>query len=416
MIATLLHWLIILKNFIIGIIIFKLIRFILRTFILIRRGYFYVWDYDNESLLFLGSKKRWKIPKLCSGYVKFSIFERKDAPNANKIFDYDDKGKTERGYVDNPDEKTKLDKVWVRVWLYEGDKELSEKLERIGYVDSAGDVYATDEDGNNPSFVGVVANNNKRVTTGGNRWWKTLFLWHHLDVFTPEMLVDYSPGKKPGETKKIVLTEEAQRCTPFGIGCVSETGRFLKFTNDSPTQKSHTLLARAAAALLLYKEHATYLSDEDKGERHKWWDTALIAAFSWIALFILYWYLLKGHGMVLFPWMGTEISLVVSLYLSYILVWLIWHEVKLANLRSSSSKRLLHFLTLFNRNTGIRVYDYFIIFVSIAGIILSFLYAAYPFIAIFAVILTGVGVIEANFSGEKWQVVAASTKAAKRHQ
>jgi len=403
MFSTIIYWLTILRHFIVAIIVLKILRFIYLTFIRIRRGYFYYWDYENERYLFLGRKKRWKIPKLCGGYVKVSIFEKSDGPDANKIIDLDDMAGSERGFVDNPDDKTKKDKMWVRVWLYEGDKELTEKLEKIGYIDLHGDVYATNEKGENPVFVGVVANNNKMVSRNGNRWWKTLFLWHHLDVFTPDMLCGYEPGN----TKKLELTQEAQALSPFGIGCTSETGRWWKlFSSDAPTVKSFPLVARAAAALLLYKDRAEYLPDEDKGERHRWWDTALIAAVTWIALFTGFWFLQIENNYVIFPWMGKEISLVISLYLSYFLIWFIWHEIKLISLSSSAGNSFIHFLELFNRNTNIRKYDYAIIVIAIIGVILSIVYLGYPFIALLTVIITGIAVIEANYSGKPWPIIA----------
>ena len=133
------------------------------------------------------------------------------------------------------------------------------------------------------------------------------------------------------------------------------------------------------------------------------WDTAFIASFIFTIIYLI-------PGVVLFferfytvfPFLGRELSYVISVTALYLLVWFALHVIKVALL--STSNQVLAYLAMFNRQTGIQRWTGLGILLSITGILWGCFADAYIYIPLFIAIGIGFTVVWRRATAGGWVV------------
>ena len=244
------------------------------------------------------------------------------------------------------------------VRLYRLDMNDNEYKE-VGYVDPDGNILSAD---------GAQVST---ISPDGKRRWYELFLRRHADV----------PADNPD---------------PFGK-CI-ETGRF-----RTRKPNTATLLARAGAALVLYRKQAEGISETPRLAPHNIWDTALLASLVFaIVYFIPGVIQLFDHYYTIFPIIGRRLSYIVSVSGLYLLIWMLLHLGKVARL--SVSNDAIAYLTMMNRQTGIQRWGSSGITLSILGLLWSYLTDAYIYFPLFLATLTGFIVSRISAMADEWYI------------
>jgi hypothetical protein len=208
-----------------------------------------------------------------------------------------------------------------------------------------------------------------KVDIRGKRKWYELWLRCHLEV--PENI------EKP-------------------IGVVVETGRFRK------VRKSEiTMLARAAAALVLYEDQLRPEYESASLPPNSWADTAFISSLVFGILYSFF-YLIADYWM-LFPFLGKTWSFVLTMYAFFWLTWILIRQIKIELLFSSD---IIHnYLELLNRNTGQRKRNQTLIIILSVGLLISIFKTGAVFVPLFLALLTGLIVNMNSITAEPWTVI-----------
>ncbi|HEX8148815.1 MAG TPA: hypothetical protein VF591_16655 [Pyrinomonadaceae bacterium] len=246
-------------------------------------------------------------------------------------------------------------------------REEREKYDEVGWVDAAGKVYEWTGEGelfDNGREAGAVS-------PDGRRHWYELWLRRHADV----------PDGDP---------EPAGRCV--------EAIRLRGGPPGAPT-----LLARAGAALLLYRPLAPAPETAVRLPPPEFWDTALPATLVFTAAFFLPGLVQLFDGnYVLFPLLGQEWSFVLTMALLYVAVWAALHWAKIVMLSNSYQARSL--LTMVNRQTGISAWSVVGIALAAVGIVWTFTVDAYQYFPLFLANFAGFTAARFRAPSETWGV------------
>ncbi len=247
-------------------------------------------------------------------------------------------------------------KAIVRIF----DRENEQDYKEVGYVTAKGEIFFSMVEGEDKCIAIMDAN-------GKTNWWE-LWLRRHADV---------------------CLDEE----NPLGH-CI-ETGRFhIKRPNEI------SLLSRAGAVLLLYFNTRKISDEETAILPEKIWDTALTATLIYVFFFSLF--RIINKDMLVFPFLGSHYSQIISLTVIFFLIWLFLHLVKQFWL--SGSDTILEYLSLINRNTGLVKWNTAGIFLAIVGILWSIYVSGYSLFPLYFVILIGLGVNSKLATSAPWAV------------
>lgn len=246
-------------------------------------------------------------------------------------------------------------------------REEKEKYDEVGWVDAAGKVYEWTGEGElfaNGREVGAVS-------PDGRRHWYELWLRRH--AFVPE-----------GDPEPAGRLVEYVRLRGAGSG-------------------APTLLARAAAALLLYRPVAPVPETAVRMAPPEVWDTALPATLLFTAAFFIpgLVQLFDGHY-VLFPLLGQEWSFVLTMALLYAAFWAALHWAKIIMLSNSYQARSL--LTMINRQTGIAGWSFAGVVLAAAGLAWSFTVDAYQYFPLFLANFAGFAASRFRAPSETWGV------------
>lgn len=232
-------------------------------------------------------------------------------------------------------------------------------FDELGYVDKNGDIY--DINGN------IIA----KCDPIGKRSWRDLWLIHRTDV------------------------NYVHNGATLNTGFCTQSLRF-----GTPKVGEITMLAKAAAALVLCED---YLVDNDEkradagaGAR----DLALPAALLYLIGFSLFSPMMMSYK--LFPGLGEILSYLGGMLVLYFILWWTLYLIKTDFANRNVSFSMI--LNLINRNTGIRSWNFWLVILSIIGLISSTLIQGYLFVPLFIVALIGVIVNWTSFSGAPWEV------------
>ncbi len=267
--------------------------------------------------------------------------------------------------VHQPRGSRRVGKVYVNkegrgmVRLY--DPELESEYREVGYVTKEGRVYTVLGSGEHKEVA--------RVEQDGQSYWWEFWLRRRAEV----PLEDAEP-----------------------LGHCIETGRLRQARPNEIT-----LLARGAAVLLLYFQEARPPEEAAELPPVKIWDTAFPATVIYLFLFFVLRAVSKNF--LLFPFLGTEVSLLLTLVGFYFLLWFTLHVLKLYFL--SDSDTVIQYLILPNRYTGITKWNIVLIFFSFIGCIYSFIGKGYSLFPMYFSILFGVGINLWAMTFRLWPVV-----------
>ncbi len=180
------------------------------------------------------------------------------------------------------------------------------------------------------------------------------------------------------------------------VGAVIETGRFRK------VRKSEiTMLARAAAALLLYENQIRPEYESAGLPPGSWANTAFVSSIIFGILYSFF-YIIADYW-TLFPFLGKTWSFVITMYLYYLLTWTLIRQIKIELLFSSD---IIHdYLELLNRNTGQRKRNQVLIVVLFIGLLISVFKTGSVFAPLFLALLTGLIVNINSITAEIWTVI-----------
>lgn len=232
-------------------------------------------------------------------------------------------------------------------------------LNELGYVDKNGGIY--DISGN------LIA----KCDPVGKRSWLDLWLIHRTNV------------------------EYVYNGATLNTGFCTQSLRF-----GTPKAGEITMLAKAAAALVLCED---YLVDNDEqradagaGSR----DLALPAAILYLIGFSIFSPMMMSYK--LFPGLGEILSYLGGMLVIYFILWWTLYLIKTDFANRNVSFSMI--LNLINRNTGISSWNFWLVLLSIIGLISSTLIQGYIFVPLFIVALIGVIVNWTSFTGAPWQV------------
>lgn len=325
-----------------------------------------IYIYDNE-----GRKQYW-------GYVKYSRAQKKYrvfGPTGNALSRC-------MGEVQVKDDGM----AWVRCWKrgYSPD----ELPYELGYVNLQGRVFTSEH-----QPVGHVGQNSKEPETDGVTKWYELFLMRHAEVFL--QIAAKANNMTPDATQDSTSSEDTSSEPPFAH-CV-ETGRFGKRKVNQ-----HTLLARAAAFILLYRHNGLLKPDEEERtvRVYAWGDTALLASVVFMGIYGLIYLLSPGY--ILFPFIGERLSFLAAMLLLYLLVWAVTREVKIE--LSLDEKPVGWWLALLNSNVGLSRHNWLIQTFATGGIILSVFAFGGDFAPLMLALLIGVTVNGKTYPRRVWEV------------
>jgi hypothetical protein len=242
-----------------------------------------------------------------------------------------------------------------------------EELREVGWVDDEGRIFAG-AGGDGPGAEG--GRQIGTVSPGGSRRWYELWLCRHSDV--------------PAEAEE-----------PFGK--CAEAIRLKGAPPNAPT-----LLARAGAALLLYRKEAEAADEAAEPLAHGKWDTALPAALLFTVLFQTGLLLVFDGPYVLFPFAGQAWSYVATALLFYFAIWLVLHLVKVVLTENPAESRA--WLMLLNRQTGIRRWTLSGLALASAGLAWGFFFDAYTYLPLFAANFIGFMAVQLYAPARAWRV------------
>jgi hypothetical protein len=254
-------------------------------------------------------------------------------------------------------------KAWVRI-CKENKGHIESGYEDIGYVDLNGNIYDK-----NHSHAGYIGNTAGQPDISGKRKWYELFLRCHAYVFSGD------------------------RC----VGKCIETGRFGK-----PGFSNYTVLARAAAFLLLYqKEQRPVARSEGVSVYYNQWsNTALLSTF--IFCFVYAFFYIFNIQPVQMPFLG-DFGFMFTTMALFLCIWGVIRQVVIE--QSLAGKPVEHFLMLLNRNTGVSGINNLILLFAAVGLIVSFTLFGRDFAPVQLAVLIGVGVNAKFVTKEPWTVV-----------
>jgi len=276
--------------------------------------------------------------------------------------------------------------AWVRCWKqgYSPD----ELPQELGYVNLKGEVFTY-----NHQYVGHIGQAPGKPDTDGITKWTELFLKRHAEIFLslkPKTISNNNTTASDTTTNSPNQTDYRQ------FGHVVETGRFRK-------HKAHeyTILARAAAFLLLYQRFGWLKPEEEEKttEIYAWGDTALLSSVIFMFLYGLFYIISPQY--VMFPFMGERLSFLLAMFLLYLLLWAIVREIKIE--MSLKERPIGWWLSLFNSNVGLSSYNWLISIFSAIGLSLSVYSFGGDFAPFLLAILIGVTVNERTYSKQVWE-------------
>lgn len=252
-----------------------------------------------------------------------------------------------------------------------GDKE-------VGFATNDGMIYAK----SNGTFLGSVNlngeifdKNNIKIAEcdpNGKRSWRYLWLIHRTEVYYIEGLNKQNTG---------FCTESLR----FGMRKTSQIN----------------LLTKSAAALVLFED---YIHAEE-GQRAELSvgasDLAFLAAILFAIFFSVFSLIMKNY--LMFPFLGEMISYVAGMLFIYFLIWWSLFMVKTDFANRNISFSIL--LNLINRNTGIKMWNYWLTFLAALGLISSIYIHGYLFVPLFLVILIGTVVNWIYVTSAPWDVL-----------
>lgn len=153
--------------------------------------------------------------------------------------------------------------------------------------------------------------------------------------------------------------------------------------------------ARACAYALLSGEgRKRKYSEFYKEQPYGWKDTALLSSFIYSILYLLLYAV--NVGVFQMPLLGDDILALLILIALYFLMWVIVRMIKIDFIESSNSFQKK--LDLFNKNLGLRGFNYTIIILSIVAIYFSLVYYDMDLIPLIVAIVTGT-IINMTLSG-----------------
>ncbi|WP_455961968.1 transglutaminase-like domain-containing protein [Bacteroides bouchesdurhonensis] len=305
-----------------------------------------IYIYDDE-----GRKQYW-------GYVKYNRAQKK-----YRIF-----GQTGNilskcmGEIQVKDDGM----AWVRCWKrgYSPD----ELPYELGYINLEGRVFTSDH-----QSVGHVGQTSDTPETNGVTKWYEFFLIRHAEVFLQSSPVHL-----------------------LFAHCM-ETGRFKRRKINQ-----HTLLARAAAFISLYRCNDLLKPgvEESTVRIYAWGDTALLASVVFMGIYGLIY--LMSPGYVMFPFIGERLSFLVAMLLLYLLTWAVMREIKIE--LSLDEKPIGWWLALLNANIGLSRLNWLIQVFAMGGLILSVFAFGGDFAPLMLALLIGIIVNERTYYHRVWDV------------
>jgi hypothetical protein len=184
------------------------------------------------------------------------------------------------------------------------------------------------------------------------------------------------------------------------VGAVIETGRFRKVRKNEIT-----MLARAAAALLLYEDQIRPEYESASLPPGSWKNTAFVSSIIFGILYSSF-YIIADYW-TLFPFLGKTWSFVITMYLFYLLTWTLIRQIKIELLFSSDI--IQDYLELLNRNTGQRKRNQVLIILLLIGLFISVFKTGAVFAPLFMALLTGLLVNNRYITAEPWTVISRFT-------
>lgn len=416
-----------------------------------RRAYFYkysfsIWYFERlRKFLFikLGLNKRWAIHRSLIGYVARRTFSDNQNATANDIYTVSFFGRERVGqakFIDG------VCKIILRKTNSQGDE--FNNNDPVGYIDSSGKVYKYYLDRNallkgiklaQPVFIGqcefpVKSKKQEYNTRGEEEDFAT------LPYITDERNIEITDEKNitlgdtwfsfhenhPGEKKVKTSCFKSSGAVPdgrkrfVGLGfwrylqvypfpwdfkklawgygyCKEDFLRTPLKENDNEIR----LIARAGAALLLIEKEG-FLEYEDEITREEKKGLAATAIVSLCLYFIAFsslWTAIDSG--LLFPFLGGFISKIAAMIICFFMIWFSVHFLRLF---FDSRPSIERFLEMTNHNTGTTGWNKWIITVSIAGLLSSFLITGYPLFALFLCTLIAFMVNRIAFKQKKWEI------------
>lgn len=233
----------------------------------------------------------------------------------------------------------------------------------LGYVNLSGEIF----DKNNQKIAECNPN--------GKRDWRYLWLMHRTEV------------------------EYVYNTNKQNTGYCTESLRF-----GQRKTSEITLLAKSAAALVLFED---YIHAEE-GKRAEASTGASDLAFPAAILFTICYvgiYFLMTHYQM-FPALGVMLSYVAGMLVIYFLIWWTLYMIKTDFAYRNVSFSVI--LSLINRNTGIKGWNFWLTLLSVAGIVSCIWIHGYVFVPLFVVILIGTAVNWIKQTSAPWEVLQPS--------
>lgn len=231
----------------------------------------------------------------------------------------------------------------------------------VGEVDANGNIFST-ENGQTCKIGSCDAN--------GKRSFRNLWLILHSEV-------------------------EAEGQNGTLVGRCTESLRFRR-----KRENEVTLLARAAAALLLYKRRLTPEDEARHTASVPFGHIALPAAIIYLACFVLLNVLFNFHDV--FPLLGHDYSYVVSMVLCYFLI--IWIFKLIITDKQMRGVSFGTWLVLINRNTGIRGWNVFLIVMLVLALATSVVIQGIELFPLWIVLIIGVVLNWITYSEAPWNI------------
>jgi len=161
-----------------------------------------------------------------------------------------------------------------------------------------------------------------------------------------------------------------------------------------------TIIARAAAVLLLYKSKVSFEEESRHPARIPIGHLALPSALIYFLGFVILNKLFDLHD--LFPLVGHIISYVAAMLLMYLAI--IWILKLITTDMLMRGKPFGSWLTLCNRNTGLKGWNILLITLLVAAIVISISIRGFEFLPLWIVLLAGVSLNMASYYSPQWQI------------
>lgn len=238
-----------------------------------------------------------------------------------------------------------------------------EQEREIGSVDTEGNVFALGD---------VPAG---KVSPDGKRYWWELWLRQHAEV--PEG--DEDPVGK----------------------CIEPFRLRARRPNEL------TPLARGGAALLLYYVKAKLEDETARTAPHVMWDTALPAAFLFALLFLIPGMpgFIEEHEF-LFNILGPTASYVATGLGIYLLLWMLLHFIKVTLV--SFSNEVHYYLTMLNRQTGIRLWSLVGGGLALIGFVEGLVHNQFTYLPLYLAAMVGLALAYGFATSSPWAVKSRS--------